>query len=449
MVLYRLFVGGLPATVSGAELAKRFESFGVVSTVDVIREEPESVACKGFAFLTLDVPNISECIHVMNGARWLGSPLRVEIATPDYKARLQAEKDEVAGKEAEQRAHLESVANKPPTTDPVNTFLVRMKGRNKGHVNPSKIKHEVKTEFETGPPLEKLPPKPREPAPAAGGRGHRSGAQGPRRPAIPMVARKAAARFRQQGFPAATSAAPKTSTFMPTPKPASAPKAEPKPAPKAAVSNPVPNKVAFTAENRGYTSGARREVGAAKSLRDSSKPKATFTVRDTAVAAPARKRPMQDSGVTGRATKKAKQQPSSLLPPPPQQQPRAVKWSNALVLPKASDNTATFRFSFQGSSDTQTPAPAPKQGLRRQPPVISAAGAAMTAATAMAAATSAEAATRQQQQREKRNSKPSGSSRLFGWGDEPLRKPNFKNLKACSADIKRVAKTAKWRAKEK
>merc|ERR1712183_930914 len=52
--LYRkIFVGGLPSTISDAELRKYFERFGRVNEVELLRERG-SQRLRGFAFVTFD-----------------------------------------------------------------------------------------------------------------------------------------------------------------------------------------------------------------------------------------------------------------------------------------------------------------------------------------------------------------------------------------------------------
>ena len=135
----RLFVGGLPSTVSHTQISQRFESFGEVHGVEPVPEKEGTVhasrplqPCRGFAYVLLtpnDEASLRRCISMVclrslavraatvlpfpyakrdlqrvraaqyhrhglvqyNGCKWLGGVLRVEPAKPDYRQRLAKE----------------------------------------------------------------------------------------------------------------------------------------------------------------------------------------------------------------------------------------------------------------------------------------------------------------------------------------------------------------------
>jgi RNA recognition motif-containing protein len=50
----RLFVGGLPADITVAELQSRFKPFGTVLGMEVVPLKDVKGACRGFAYVDLD-----------------------------------------------------------------------------------------------------------------------------------------------------------------------------------------------------------------------------------------------------------------------------------------------------------------------------------------------------------------------------------------------------------
>ncbi|RIA79796.1 hypothetical protein C1645_882505 [Glomus cerebriforme] len=87
----RAYVGGLSKDVTEEDLKSRFNSFGFVSKVDIIRQSTGE--CRGFAYVTLKTTdnNWKKCVSIFNGAKWKGMTLKVQVAKPDYKQRLKRE----------------------------------------------------------------------------------------------------------------------------------------------------------------------------------------------------------------------------------------------------------------------------------------------------------------------------------------------------------------------
>ncbi len=85
----RLFVGGLPSTVSYSQISQRFESFGEVHGVELVPGKEGMVhasqplqPCRGFAYVELspsDEASLRRCISMV----CLGS-LAVRAATDPY-----------------------------------------------------------------------------------------------------------------------------------------------------------------------------------------------------------------------------------------------------------------------------------------------------------------------------------------------------------------------------
>ncbi|CAB4398569.1 unnamed protein product [Rhizophagus irregularis] len=87
----RVYIGGLSKDINEKDLEIRFNSFGVVSKVDIIRQSTGE--CRGFAYVTLKTTDSSwkKCVSLFNGAKWNGMTLKVQEAKLDYKQRLKSE----------------------------------------------------------------------------------------------------------------------------------------------------------------------------------------------------------------------------------------------------------------------------------------------------------------------------------------------------------------------
>uniref|UniRef100_U9TP04 RRM domain-containing protein n=1 Tax=Rhizophagus irregularis (strain DAOM 181602 / DAOM 197198 / MUCL 43194) TaxID=747089 RepID=U9TP04_RHIID len=83
----RVYIGGLSKDINEKDLEIRFNSFGVVSKVDIIRQSTGE--CRGFAYVTLKTTDSSwkKCVSLFNGAKWNGMTLKVQEAKLDYKQR--------------------------------------------------------------------------------------------------------------------------------------------------------------------------------------------------------------------------------------------------------------------------------------------------------------------------------------------------------------------------
>ena len=72
----RLFVGGLPSSVSSTQVGQRFESFGKVLTVELVPEKTGTTTasspvhpCRGFAYVQLrpnDDASLRRCISMVS-----------------------------------------------------------------------------------------------------------------------------------------------------------------------------------------------------------------------------------------------------------------------------------------------------------------------------------------------------------------------------------------------
>jgi len=95
--VFRIFLGGLPATISVGEIQSRFEPFGEVISLDLPREKfpriAETPLSRGFAFISLCTTSHSlhRCIATYTGCVWKGNKLRIGLASPDFAERSRRE----------------------------------------------------------------------------------------------------------------------------------------------------------------------------------------------------------------------------------------------------------------------------------------------------------------------------------------------------------------------
>jgi cold-inducible RNA-binding protein len=78
----RLFVGGLPYTVTSSQLEEIFSKIGKVSSCDVITDR-YSGQSKGFAFIEMENDKeADEAIEKLNGTEVEGRKIAVNVARP-------------------------------------------------------------------------------------------------------------------------------------------------------------------------------------------------------------------------------------------------------------------------------------------------------------------------------------------------------------------------------
>ncbi|ORZ01910.1 hypothetical protein BCR42DRAFT_201387 [Absidia repens] len=98
----RIFVGGLPTSVTPDQLQDRFAKFGSVSKVAIALDDQGQ--CRGFAHFTIDTTpkKWTSCLSVYNGSRWKGEKMRLEESKPDY-IELKRQKEEKLALKAEKK----------------------------------------------------------------------------------------------------------------------------------------------------------------------------------------------------------------------------------------------------------------------------------------------------------------------------------------------------------
>ncbi|KAJ1524535.1 hypothetical protein ONE63_011027 [Megalurothrips usitatus] len=94
---YRLFVGNLPHAATQSEVLKKFQKYGTVESVEIKTKQDfsgEVTATFGFVNLSTDDSSLRRGLQQLNGFRWDGKQLKVEVAKESFLQRLQRERQE-------------------------------------------------------------------------------------------------------------------------------------------------------------------------------------------------------------------------------------------------------------------------------------------------------------------------------------------------------------------
>ncbi|XP_066285553.1 nucleolar protein 8-like isoform X2 [Branchiostoma lanceolatum] len=91
----RLYVGGLFCEVTDTDLMGRFEKFGAVSSVDIVRRrDDKGKPGRTFAFINLTTTDqkLKKCMAVYNKSKWKGHDMQIQVAKESFLARLAKER---------------------------------------------------------------------------------------------------------------------------------------------------------------------------------------------------------------------------------------------------------------------------------------------------------------------------------------------------------------------
>ncbi|KAI8082910.1 uncharacterized protein BX664DRAFT_284703 [Halteromyces radiatus] len=99
----RIYVGGLPSSVTVDQLETRFAKFGSISNVTIAKNEQGE--CRGFGHFTIKTTpkQWTSCLSVYNGSKWKGEKIRLEDSKPDYKERKRKTEELLALKAEKKR----------------------------------------------------------------------------------------------------------------------------------------------------------------------------------------------------------------------------------------------------------------------------------------------------------------------------------------------------------
>lgn len=88
----RLYIGGLPASITEKEIKERFCKYGEIMSVDVAKSCFDNT-CRGFAHISIDLDETqwNKMRSVFNNSVWMGKKMRIEEAKETFLDKLQKE----------------------------------------------------------------------------------------------------------------------------------------------------------------------------------------------------------------------------------------------------------------------------------------------------------------------------------------------------------------------
>lgn len=110
----RVYIGGLPRTLTADDLKNRFKMFGEIVDASIAKDTENQ--CRGFGHLTIQTTTNqwTKCLSIYNNAKWKGGVMKIEDAKPDYKTKFEAEQEKIRLKEQKK---LERGQKRQRTTD--------------------------------------------------------------------------------------------------------------------------------------------------------------------------------------------------------------------------------------------------------------------------------------------------------------------------------------------
>lgn len=95
----RVYIGGLPRSMTADDLQNRFKMFGEISNASIAKDTENQ--CRGFGYITISTTTNqwTKCLSVYNNAKWKGGVMKIEDAKPEYKEKLEAEKQALIAKQ--------------------------------------------------------------------------------------------------------------------------------------------------------------------------------------------------------------------------------------------------------------------------------------------------------------------------------------------------------------
>jgi RNA recognition motif-containing protein len=83
--LITLTIRGLPPSITDESLNEMFSEFGSVLSLKVIKDSL-SGDCKGIAFIGMDNVEAQAAVAGLDGKKFKGRPIRVELKWPSHKS---------------------------------------------------------------------------------------------------------------------------------------------------------------------------------------------------------------------------------------------------------------------------------------------------------------------------------------------------------------------------
>ncbi|CAI7846929.1 unnamed protein product, partial [Closterium sp. NIES-53] len=79
----KLFVGGLPPSMTDEEFTSYFARFGTITEIQVLRDEDEKARCRGFGFVTFQAEQAAEDVLLVGKMHEIcGKMVEVKKAQP-------------------------------------------------------------------------------------------------------------------------------------------------------------------------------------------------------------------------------------------------------------------------------------------------------------------------------------------------------------------------------
>ncbi|KAH8556653.1 hypothetical protein BGW37DRAFT_552910 [Umbelopsis sp. PMI_123] len=117
----RVYIGGLPRSLTAEDLRNRFKMFGEIVDASIAKDIENQ--CRGFGHITIKTTTNqwTKCVSVYNNAKWKGGVMKIEDAKPGYKEKIEAEKQEIKLKQEQK----EEKAKKRKRVTDSDGFLAR------------------------------------------------------------------------------------------------------------------------------------------------------------------------------------------------------------------------------------------------------------------------------------------------------------------------------------
>ncbi|CAO3676216.1 unnamed protein product [Umbelopsis ramanniana] len=99
----RVYIGGLPRSMTADDLQNWFKMFGDIVDASIAKDTENQ--CRGFGHITIKTTTNqwTKCLSVYNNAKWKGGVMKIEDAKPEYKEKLQAEMEALKVKQAKKQ----------------------------------------------------------------------------------------------------------------------------------------------------------------------------------------------------------------------------------------------------------------------------------------------------------------------------------------------------------
>ncbi|XP_072025686.1 nucleolar protein 8-like [Amphiura filiformis] len=113
----RVFVGGLYAGVTGAELQDRFQRFGTVTSVEVkCKRNQQGAIDKTFAYIDFNISegNYKKCLGTYNNTKWKGGIVTIQPAKECFITRLKGEREAIKQEQESNTAPVDKSEDPPP-----------------------------------------------------------------------------------------------------------------------------------------------------------------------------------------------------------------------------------------------------------------------------------------------------------------------------------------------